>query len=121
MAVKYVAVEGVIWLFRWLCYVLPIGYSLATLMREAMVVSPDYAGAISCVCEMQVVPGTSGVVAPLCLTDPTDANSLHPCNPKGFYCPTAPPQSCFGTSGLDITDSVGVTYDSFSSEVSEYS
>ena len=45
-----------------------------------------------------------------------DPLSLVPCNPRGFYCPEAPPQSCFGTDGLDITDSVGVTYDVFTSE-----
>ena len=53
---------------------------------------------------------------PKCLSDVADPNSIVPCNPKGYYCPRTPPQSCFGTDGLDIVDSVGVTYDVFTSE-----
>lgn len=59
-------------------------------MQVVMANVDDYAGAVEC--------------------DPaTDPG----CNDRGFMCPDLDPISCFGKKGLDIVESVGISYSAF--------
>lgn len=84
--------DDVIWPFRIFCYVMPIGWCCSSIMQVVMTHVPDYEGAVEC------LPGELG------------------CNDRGFYCPDQLPISCFGKKGLDIVESVGISYSAFSRE-----
>ena len=84
--------EDVIWPFRLFCYVMPIGWTCSSMMQVIMARVDDYEGAVDC------DQGTLG------------------CNSRGFMCPDLDPISCFGKSGLDIVESVGISYNAFERE-----
>eukprot|EP00962_Isochrysis_galbana_P038088 scaffold13456_cov115-Isochrysis_galbana.AAC.6 len=103
----FVRIPEVIWPFRLFCYILPLGYTSQTFMWSIMKEVPDYNGAELC---DDALRG---------LTDPLTNLPSHPCgiNPSvKFYCPDESPITCFGVTGDQILDSVGVNYAAFSSE-----
>ena len=92
----FIAFGDVIWALRWICYITPFGYTLRSSLYSVMLASPDYEGALYC------TPGQ--------IINPGMANQTQ-CPERGFYCPEDPMfVSCFGVSGLEILDSVGVNF-----------
>ena len=102
----FAATPDVVWPLRAVCYVLPIGWTLPTLTYEIFTKSPDYEGAESC---------DSWTRFPA--LDPSYATARHMCAQRGFYCADdLAGQACYGISGCQILDSLGLSYDALGCE-----
>jgi len=97
----FVTISDVIWPFQLFCYVLPLGYTSQTFMWGLMKDERPYRGALECTDEVRA-------------SNPAGTCALNP--NATFYCPNTTAITCFGYSGSQILDSVGVNYTAFSSE-----
>jgi len=96
----FVAFEDVIIVLRWICYITPLGYAMRSMLFAIMDKSDPYTGATNC------VPGT-----PIDHPDFIVDGTATACPARGFYCPEDPLFiSCFGVTGNQILDSIGVNF-----------
>jgi len=93
----FVDVEDVVWPLRAFCYVLPLGWALQSYVHSAYTGAPDAAGALDC---------TPGNVTPTGIF----------CSDGGFYCPDADASVCYGRTGAQILNSLGVQFTIFGDE-----
>lgn len=82
-----IKVEDVIWPLRLVYYVSPFHYAIKSVNYEVFVDTPPYSGTVPC-----------------------NTSSANPaCNARGFECPTSP-LICWGSTGVEILDSVHENY-----------
>ena len=96
----FVAFEDVVVVLRWICYVTPLGYTMRSMLYAIMSRTDDYDGALPC------IPGeTVEAFAP------GNISMRVNCPERAFYCPEDPYfVSCFGVTGVQILDSIGVNF-----------
>jgi ABC-type multidrug transport system ATPase subunit len=103
----FIRIPEVIWPFRLFCYILPLGFTSQAFMWGLMKDVPEYDGAELCTEPLRAE------------RDPLTGQPSHPCGITQdieFWCPDEAPISCFGRTGPQILDSVGVNYSAFSSD-----
>mmetsp|Transcript_56160 Transcript_56160/g.111487 ORF Transcript_56160/g.111487 Transcript_56160/m.111487 type:complete len:1121 (-) Transcript_56160:482-3844(-) len=93
----FVDVADVIWPLRTFCYILPLGWGLQSFVHSVYYGSSPNDGALDC---------TPGSVTPTGVF----------CNSQGFYCPEADASVCYGRTGGQILNSLGVQFTIFSDE-----
>ena len=92
----FVAFDDVIVVLRWICYITPLGYTMRSMLFAIFSETPDYSGAEYCTPKETLNEGTVNETV---------------CADRGFYCPDDPFYiSCFGVTGVQILDSIGVNF-----------
>jgi ABC-type multidrug transport system ATPase subunit len=90
----FVRISSVIWPLRLLCFATPMRWGLPTLIYQLYTDSKDFAGAEPC----------------------TPTPQLGAFCPGGFFCPGESVLTCYGKTGEQVLNTVGINFDVISAE-----
>lgn len=108
----FVPPSDVIWPFRLFTYILPMQWTMKAFMHAVFASTPAYSGALPCTAGTAIAVTLPGNLTRM-------ANCISHANRPGYYCPNDPDgYLCFGYSGADILDSLGVKFSIFGSNTS---
>jgi len=109
----FVAPNYVIWPFRLFTYIMPLQWTMKAFVYAVFIDTPEYKGAMPC------TPGTMIPIGNASTTSNFAWCASYKGRSTGFYCPEDPAgYLCFGQSGEDIIDSLGVRFTIFDSDTS---